>query len=725
MIALLVTLFSVFFAVLIGRLFLLQVIEGGYFASKALNQQLSVSTISPIRGTIYDSNMVPLAESATAWDVVASPSSIKTDTMRNSIADNLAKILSIDRQTVYKQLSNKNSSYEVIAKKIDQPSYVEITNYINKSKVSSIVGTVEDSKRYYPFGNFASQLLGFTGTDDQGLSGIESEYDSFLKGVPGKVLTAENAKGADMPYNYAQYVNVQNGGNLVLTIDEVVQHYLETDLSKAVKDNNVTSRATGIVMDVNTGEILGMATEPSFDPNAPFTISDPTVAASLSSLTGNALKQATNVDLQTQWRNKAISDPYEPGSTFKVVTTAAALEEDELHQNDTFSDPGQITIDGTTFHDWDRTAHGTVTFAQGFENSWNVVFIQVGETLGTPDFFKYFLGFGLTEKTGIDLPGEAESLYLPENQFSAVNLASYSFGQTFKITPIQLITAIAASANGGYLVQPHVVKEETDQNGNVIKDFDTTVKRQVISPETSKEIDNLLEMEVNEGSGKNAYVAGYRIGGKTGTAQKTDSADPNGLIASFVGVAPSDDPQIAVLVILDDPHNPVSNYGSVIAAPVAGSIFSEILPYLGVEPVYTAAELQSLEIKTPSVTNKSVAAANSIIIGAGLKISVKGTGQTVTGQTPASGGVVQKNGTVVVYTGNMPIQQNVTVPKLIGLSPDEVSSTLAGVELNVKFVGLARDSSGETAYDQDISYGSKVAPGTVITVKFRDNQLAF
>ena len=720
MIIMLLIVIIVGFVVVTGRLVKLQIFDGSYYAAKALNQQLSVDTISPIRGTIYDRNMVPLAESATIWDVTASPKYIKNDVQRNSIADNLSPILKIDRQTIYNQLNNK-SSYVVITKQIDQPTADLINKYIKNSKIGCIA-LIADSKRYYPFGNFASQLLGFTGTDGQGLSGIEAEYDSVLKGIPGQTISTKNANGANSQSDYTNYVPVQNGYNLVLTIDETVQHDLETDLSKAVTDNHVINKATGIVMNVKTGEILGMATEPSFDPSNPFTIADPTVKATLASLSGDALTQATNNALQAQWRNKAISDTYQPGSVFKVITAAGAIQEAKVNETTTFDDPGVITVGGKQIHDWDNGNNGTVTFAQAFEQSWNVVFARVGMNLGAQTFFNYFSNFGLTEKTGIDLPGEANSQSLSEkdldNQF---NLAEAAFGQGNALTPIQMITAVAAAANAGYLVKPHIVKEEADQNGNVIKSFGTTVKRQVISAETSAEIDDLLQKEVAEGSGKNAYVAGYRIGGKTGTAQKLPVTTT--YVASFCGVAPIDDPQIAVIIILDNPNNPVSYYGSVIAAPVAGDIFSKILPYLGVAPEYSDAELQSLQIKAPNVIGKSVDQAKSILSSAGLKISVIGSGQTVTNQTPAGSAGIQKKGTAVIYTGNAAVQ-NATVPQLSGLTPDQVTSKLSAANLNVIYGGLAQNQTDETAYNQNYTQGTSVPIGTVITVDFRDNKLS-
>ena len=718
---LLAIVFGLGFTVLAARLVYLQVVKGDFYSQKALGQQLSTAVINPNRGTIYDRNMKPLAESATVWDVIASPAYIKTDSQRSSIADNLSKILDMDSQTILKILQRK-TSYEVIKKKIEKPTADIVRNYINDNNIEGL-GLIEDSKRYYPFGNFASQVLGFTGTDNQGLSGLEAQYDSVLKGVPGKVVTAKNATGTDMPFDYSDYVPAQDGDSLVLTIDEVVQSSLENNLEKAVEDNHVTSKATAIAMNVNTGEILGMATSNGFDPNTPFDISDPSVKASLASLSGDDLKKATLLAQQTQWRDKAITDPYEPGSVFKVITAAAGLEAGVVKESDTFHDPGSITVAGTNFKCWKAGGHGSQTFLQGFENSCNVVFITVGQRLGASNFFKFFSLFGLTGKTGIDLPGEATSIYYKEKDLGPVQLASTSFGQSNKMTPIELITAISASANGGKLVQPHLVKAELDAKGNVVKTFGTTVKRQVVSAETSKEIDRLLQMEVIEVTGKNAYVAGYRIGCKTGTSQKLESPDPSARVASFIGIAPCDDPQVAVLVILDEPHSPTTNFGGVIAAPVAGGIFTDILPYLGITPKYTAEELATVDTTTPDLMGKTVAQATTALQSSGLKIIHEGSGDTVTGQSPGAGQPIPKSSSVIVYTGGAKIAQKVTVPKLAGLTPEEVNAKLASLNLNVRFVGLAQDQTGETAYEQDYAEGATVDPGTVITVKFRNNQI--
>lgn len=714
------------FTVLIGRLVKLQFIDGSFYQSKALAQQLSVTTITADRGTIYDRNLKPLAQSATVWDIYVSPSYIKKDSKhtaeekRTKIAEDLSKMLNLDTKTVYDKIS-KNTSYVIIAKKIENDKATLVRNYIKENNIECI-GIVEDSKRYYPFNNFASQVLGFTGTDNQGLAGIEAYYDSTLKGVNGRVVMAKNAKGTNMPYNYQDRVEAKNGTNLVLTIDEVVQHYLEKYLQSAYVDNNVAVGVTSIVMDVKTGEILAMATEPSFDPNNPFTIANKTTVQKIAELSGTEKKSETTAALQKQWRNNAITDPYEPGSTFKIITAAAALNEGVVKENDTFDDPGSINIKGTRFKCWKAGGHGHQTFLQGFENSCNVVFITVGQRLGVTKFFKYFSAFGLAEKTGIDLPGEADSIYYTDKDMGPVELASISFGQSNKITPIQLITAVSAVANGGKLVKPHIVKEELDSDGNVVKTYGTTVKRQVISAETSKLMCSMMQAEVVEGTGKNAYVAGYRIGGKTGTSQKLDKNDPNACIASFVGIAPADNPQVAVLLLMDEPHA-ANNFGGVIAAPVVGNMLSEILPYLGVEAQYTVEEQQKLDVKAPNLIGITVQEAKAALSKANLTTVIKGNGSKVTAQMPESGQAIPQGGRVILYTGGAKAENSIVVPNVTGLTASEANSMIAAQNLNIKLVGNSLTDSGVKSFAQSPAAGTKVPPGTVVTVQFRNENV--
>lgn len=716
-----ISIFILAFLALTARLLKLQIGDFSFLSGKASMQQLGVRTIPATRGAIYDRNMTPLAESAQAWDVAVSPAYIKKDSVRGKVADNLSRFLNIDRDTIYKQINN-NSDYKVIAKQIDQTQYNEISQYMKKNNIG-FIALVPDSKRYYPLGDFASQLIGFTGSGGQGLEGLEQQYDSVLAGIPGKSVYAKTATGGDMPYLTGSDSGTVSGNNLVLTIDETVQQDLESNLKQALAQNKVSNRVTGIVMDVNSGEILAMATEPGYNLNDPFRVADTAAQNQLKALSGNALKAASTQALQTQWRNKAITEPYEPGSTFKIITAAAALQEGTVTESTMFNDPGYVVVAGTKIHNWMGTGQGLISFLQGFEYSNDTVFIETGEMLGALSFLKYYGAFGLTEKTGVDLPGEAKSIYHTQSSLGPVQLASEAFGQSDKITAIQLITAVAASANGGYLVQPHVVREETDTDGNIVKSFKTTVKRQVVSSDISQEIDSMLSDEVNVGTGKNAYVAGYRIGGKTGTSQKLDDlTDPNAVVSSMVGVAPTDNPKVAVLVVMDEPHA-ANNYGGVIAAPVIGNIMSEILPYLGVVPKYTAQELAGLTLKTPNFSGNAVSAALQALKANKLNYKLVGAGQTVTAQVPAANDPIPQSGTVTLYLGSAKVQDTVTVPSVIGQIPNAAGKTLTDAGLNLELEGTGLTDAGVTAYDQEPAAGTKAPPGTVVTVKFRNNNM--
>lgn len=718
MLFLMVTLFGAGFAVLIVRMAVLQLAQGNFWSRKASTQQMSSVTVPAVRGTIYDRNMKVLAQSATVWDVALAPAYIKTEAQRANIADNLSEILGADRAKIYEQ-TGKKTSCVIVEKKVEKAVADLVNKYVADNNISGVF-LVEDSKRYYPFGNFASQIIGFTGTDNQGLGGLEAKYDSWLRGKSGKLVTAKNAVGTEMPFKYSETIPPESGCDLVTTIDEVVQSSLENNLRKAVSDDNVTAKATAIVINVKNGEILGMATSDGYDPNAPYEITDKQLLQSLSGKTGSELAEAKAYALNTQWRNKAITDPNEPGSVFKVVTAAAGLDAGVVKEDSSFFDPGYIKIGDKNFHCWRAGGHGSQTFLQGFENSCNVVFITVGQRLGAKNFAKYFDSFGLSAKTGIDLPGEATSIYYKEKDLGPVELASCSFGQSNKMTPIELITAVAAAANGGKLVTPHLVSE-IKKSSATVKSFGTTVRAQAVSAATSAEICRLMQLEVIEGTGKNAYVAGYRVGGKTGTSQKLDSPDKSARIASFVGIAPCDDPSIALLVMLDEPHAE-SNYGGVIAAPVAGSIFTEILPYLGVTPKYTDEEKQKVLASAPDITGKDVSAAQAAVQAAGLKLSVSGGGGTVTSQMPAAGESIAKSGTVIAYTGGESAQKT-KVPSLTGMTPEQANAALASAGLNIRFEGVAQDAKGDTAYDQDAAAGDEVARGTVVTVKFRDSSI--
>jgi len=707
------------FGAIIFSLVRLQLVQGEELHTRAVDNQMQDTSISAQRGTIYDCNMKPLAKSAMVWMVVLEPAYIQ-DKNRDKIATGLSEILGMDKADILKR-STKKTYYDVLKRKVETEVKDQIIKFKSDNNIGSGIRLIEDYKRYYPYGSFAASVLGFTGTDSQGLAGVEAQYDSYLTGVPGKLVTAKNAIGTDMPFQYEQKVEAQNGSSLVLTIDEVVQHFLEKNLAEGVVTNKVGNRATAIVMNVKTGAIVGMAVKGDFDPNNPFAVADPTEAAQINSMQdGDAKTAALKTAREKQWRNKAVSDTYYPGSVFKMVTGSAAMEEGLVSENTNFNCPWYLTIGGSKLHDWKSGGFGHLTFAQGICNSSNVVFMQVGQLLGPDRFFKYFSAFGLTNKTNIDLPGESRSIYYTAAQLNPVELATESFGQNFSITPIQMITAVAAVANGGYLVQPHVVSQIIDDGGNIVKSADIAPKRQVISSDTSKRMDAILQQNATTGTAKNGYLPGYRVGGKTGTSQKIDVFNKTGImqyIASYCGFAPADDPQYAMLVFFDEPHGS-SYYGAAVAGPVFAKTMEEILPYLGVERKYTDAELAKLDMKAPDVVGKTIAEAKAALGKMKLVPKVYGSGAKVISQVPEPGKSIPQNGTVVLFTDDSNVSKTVTVPKLVGLSLSTANKEAANAGINISITGAALTSSSPISNSQSIAEGTKVAPGTVVTVGF-------
>lgn len=704
------------FGAIVFSLVRLQIVEGETLKMRAVDNQVKDTVLTAQRGTIYDRDMKTLAKSATVWQVVLEPAYI-TDNNRELIASGLAKILNMDKNVILDH-TKKKTYYDVIQRKVESNVKDQIVAFKEKNKITNGIRLIEDYKRYYPYGAFASTVLGFTGTDSQGLAGVEAQYDSYLTGVSGKLVTAKNAVGTDMQFKYEQEVPAQDGDSLVLTLDEVVQHILEKNLEEGLINNKVQNRGCAIIMNVNTGAILGMAVKGDFDPNAPFTIADKTEAAAIAKMPdGEAKTKALQQAQQAQWRNKCVSDTYHPGSVFKMVTGASAMEEKLVTENTPFSCPGYLTIGGVRIHDWKRSGFGSLTFAQGICESSNVVFMKVGQLLGPSLFYKYFDAFGLTAKTGIDLPGESRSIYYTSNQLNPVELATSAFGQSFSITPIQMITACAAVANGGYLVQPHVVDRIIDSQGNIVKTADTVPKRQVISEDTSKRMSAILQQDATTGTAKSGYIPGYRIAGKTGTSEKTEIKTSKEYIASYCGFAPADDPQIAMLVFYDEPHGN-SYYGSYVSGPVFLKTMSEILPYLGVQPKYTTEELEKLDAQAPSVVGMTPAQAKNTVAGKGLTAKIYGGGDKVVSQIPEAGKKVPKNGTVVLFTDEKSAAQTVEVPNLIGLSLSQVNQKAAEAGVNISITGAALTGTNAVSSLQDISQGTKVSPGTVITVSF-------
>ena len=713
------------FGAAVLRLTYLTTVQSSELQESAVDLQLADTTVSAKRGTIYDANGNVLAESASVWQVVMSPVNFKNDKQRQAAAKGLSEIFDLEYNDVLDD-TKQQSHYVVVKRRIESDEREKVLELIDTLKkdysCSGVIQLLDDYKRYYPKNSLASSVIGFTGSDDQGLEGIEYEYDSYLSGTPGRIITAQNARGTDMPFRYEQNVESEDGNNVYLTIDETIQSICEKYMQKGVEDNNVLNKGVCIAMDVNTGAILAMVTTDGYDLNNPYELSAKD-KKKIKSTPKKKQAEAESAALSNMWRNKAVADTYMPGSVFKMCVASAALEENLVNEKTSFTCTGSISVEGETIHCSNISGHGTQNFVEAISNSCNPAFIQIGQMLGAGKFRQYYQGFGFSDKTGIDLPGEAEDSFWKEGKMGGVDLAVASFGQNFSITPIQMITACAAVSNGGYVVQPHVVSKITDSKGNVIKTVDKKIKRQVISDDTSKKMNEYLEYNTERQGAAAGYISGYKVAGKTGTSEKkgvtkVESSFSEDYISSFCGYAPADDPQIAMLVFFDTPDGD-AYYGSQVSSPVFINIMSEVLPYLDVKTSYTDEELGYVDASAGDYTGVSVDEAKTAVEADGFTATVKGNGSTVISQIPTVSSGLQKGGSIVLYTDSDSQSETVSVPSLIGLSPDEVNDVASAYGLNVSFSG-ATTSSG-TSSSQNIEAGTSVSPGTVITVSFADS----
>lgn len=713
------------FGAAVLRLTYLTTVQSSELQESAVDLQLADTTVSAKRGTIYDANGNVLAESASVWQVVMSPVNFKNDKQRQAAAKGLSEIFDLEYNDVLDD-TKQQSHYVVVKRRIESDEREKVLELIDTLKkdysCSGVIQLLDDYKRYYPKNSLASSVIGFTGSDDQGLEGIEYEYDSYLSGTPGRIITAQNARGTDMPFRYEQNVESEDGNNVYLTIDETIQSICEKYMQKGVEDNNVLNKGVCIAMDVNTGAILAMVTTDGYDLNNPYELSAKD-KKKIKSTPKKKQAEAESAALSNMWRNKAVADTYMPGSVFKMCVASAALEENLVNEKTSFTCTGSILVEGETIHCSNIAGHGTQNFVEVISNSCNPAFIQIGQMLGAGKFRQYYQGFGFSDKTGIDLPGEAEDSFWKEGKMGGVDLAVASFGQNFTITPIQMITACAAVSNGGYVVQPHVVSKITDSKGNVIKTVDKKVKRQVISDDTSKKMNEYLEYNTERQGAAAGYISGYKVAGKTGTTEKRgvtkfESSFSEDYISSFCGYAPADDPQIAMLVFFDTPDGD-AYYGSQVSSPVFINIMSEVLPYLDVKTSYTDEELGYVDASAGDYTGVSVDEAKTAVEADGFTATVKGNGSTVISQIPTVSSGLQKGGSIVLYTDSDSQSETVSVPSLIGISPDEVNDVASAYGLNVSFSG-ATTSSG-TSSSQNIEAGTSVSPGTVITVSFADS----
>lgn len=702
------------------RILYLQLVNGDELAAKAESQQLSDTEVQAMRGSIYDSEGNVLAQSATVWNVYIDPSNITKD-KRGMVIDGLTEILELDNEAQKELLkkTKKDTKYAVVAEKVENDIKEKLAKYVSENKLGNIIGTEQTTKRYYPYTNFASSVLGFTGNDNQGLYGLEYYYDEELTGTNGRIVTVKDSKGNKLPTDYETSIDAIDGNSLVLTVNQTIQYYLEKGLRNTLEEYQCKG-AYGVVMDCNTGGVLAMASLPDYDCNEPYEITYKKTKRALKKIKNKKEKSTkTSEAIQNQWRNFTLSGTYEPGSVFKTFVASAALEENIVTTSTTFNCTGSIQVKDHKMNCHYHPGHGLQTFTQGLENSCNPFFITVGQKLGVHNYFKYFQAFGFTDKTGIDLPGEAMPQYYKEDQYGIVELSSASFGQTNSLTPIQVCTGLCAIANGGTLLKPYIVSEIKDENGNTVKKTEKTEVRRVISEKTSKTVREMMKSVVDNGTGKNGYVAGYRVGGKTGTSTKlAESTDgKTKYIVSFGAIAPADNPEIAMLIIIDEPNQDLG--GGALCAPIAAEVIEQAMPVLNVEPKYSKSEAKNLSVSAPNVIGKSLSAAKSILESKNLKYKVVGNSKTVINQNPASSSTIPTNGVVVLYTEKNS-RKTVKVPDFSGMTISEANAAAAAANLNIEISGNNLSSSSVVAYRQSVDKGSKVEIGSVVTVSFKN-----
>ncbi len=737
------------------RLYDLMVLQHDYYTDLALRNQTRTTQVTAHRGTIYDCNMNIMAQSQAVENVYLDPRELKQSKAdMELVSETLAQLLDKDAQWILKQARDTTMRYKQVGAQLDRETADAIRSFMNDNQISGI-HLEPATQRYYPYGTLASQVIGFVNASNTGSEGIEAAYNSYLEGTAGKVITTKGNNEMDMPFSYENYIASQPGCDVILTVDTTVQQCLEKQMAAAIDRYDVQNGSFGMVMNVKTGEILAMATLGGYDPNAYLEIADEDLNAQIEELRlsylekpegsesyqeGKALYQQAKRDAQLkQWRNRCISDGYEPGSTFKVLTMAAALDCGAITLDNNFYCRGSEQIPGRSqlLHCWRSTGHGAQKTPQALQNSCNLAFAHIALNLGGERFYEYVEKFGVLEKTGIDLSGESKGVFFDKSlvtdtdKWGTASLTSGSFGQTFKLTPIQLVRAISAVVNGGQLLEPYIVSEVTDANGNTVLKQEKTVLRQVISPETSKTMCELMASVVSEGTAKNAQVYGFSIGGKTGTSEKIDVLDENGnptldKIVSFVGVAPMDDPEYIVLVALDTPSRSTGLYisGGVMAAPTVGAVLGDILPYLEVHRTYSEGDPAGSVTVLPDMTGMTLKEAQRFLKEAGLTAQVRGQEDTVTSQIPAGGSAVPGGSQVMLYCGETIEPEQTKVPDFTGMNRQQASLAASQAGLYILVAGNTEVSTRVVVTAQDIPVNTMVTVGTTIRLEFADTKIA-
>ena len=725
------------------NLFNWSVVRGEEMEGRAARQQLSDSTIKATRGTIYDTNMNVLAQSATAWNVIIDPATIDEEfdkqiasaqengqqvptkeSLQQQMASDLAGALGLNVEDVLEQMSYTNRRYRKIADRADRSAINALLEVLDEKDYVG-VSTEVSTKRYYPYSTLASSVIGFCNSEDTGIYGLEAQYDDVLSGTDGRIITAQDALQDALPTTYERTYDAVDGYSIVTTIDTVIQQYIESALQSAVDQYQPEGGAAIIVMDTNTGGILGLASYPNYDLNDPYTILDSYTLQQIDLLETEEEKSAARAEArETQWQNKTITDTYEPGSVFKIVPASAALEEGTATVNSTYYCNGVVEFkDGSgtlSIHCHNRSGHGQESFIQALVNSCNPALMEIGLGLGQQRFFEYYQAYGLTEKTGIDLPAERVGVYYDETM-SNISLASCSFGQSNTVTPLQMLTAAVAGINGGYLLTPRVVDRVIDQDGNTVEEFGTEVKRQVISEETSAIMRDGLEQVVSANGGTNASVAGYRIGGKSGTAQiltnTVEEGEEEMYVFSYFVFAPADDPQVAALVLIDSPTQGDTSYANTVVGPLASTVMSDILPYLGIGTTYTDEELANQEVSVPTgLVGADLATAEAKLRSQGLEAYIIGDGENVIDVYPEESSRVPNESTIVLYTEGSEIS-TVTMPNVVGMTPTQASQTLGSYGLNVRISGGAANNTKARVVLQEYEAGTTLTRGTVVEIE--------
>ena len=742
------------FLPVVGMLTNLMVFRHDEYSEKALNNQTRTTTVTASRGNIYDRNMNVMAVSTSVENVFLDPKEFHDNKVDlDLVANTLGEILSLDPTWIREQAADITMRYKMLATKQPDEVTSKIRDFIVENDIIGI-HMEPDSKRTYPYSSLAAQVIGFTNSSNVGAEGIEAYYNNTLEGTAGKVITTKGNYETEMPYSFEKYYEASNGNSVVLTLDTTLQYYLEKNMQAAIEKYDVQNGAFGLIMNVKTGEVLAMATLGGYDPNNYLEIGDPAVQQELDRLKGaystlqqgseaydkavNAYQEALVAARLAQWRNRVVSDGYEPGSTFKTITMAAAIEEGTTTVNDSFYCGGSemfVERGNTPLHCWRHSGHGAETTFEALQNSCNLAFAHIGLRLGGEKFYEYVKAFGLLEPTGLGMSGESSGVFFPKstitdptaNGYGAALIAG-SFGQTFKVTPVQLVRAISAVVNGGYLMQPYVVSEILDDNGNVVEKTEPTVIRQVISESTSAIMRDMILSVVEQGTAGNAKIAGYSIGGKTGTSEKIDVYDEEGngvddKIVSFVGIAPMDDPQYIVLVALDTPSTETGYYisGGVMAAPTVRGVLEDILPYLNVARDYTGVDMSSVEVEMPALAGMTEQEAKEALQEESLTYELIGSGSAVTGQIPQAGAKLPGNSEVILYMGEEVPSDMVTVPDFTGMTIGQANQAAANAGLYILVKGATEDSGYVTATGQDVEAGTSVVRGSTIRVDFVDH----